>query len=184
MEDFDDYDNVPEDEVVDALRSLSIIAPNPIDNTLDIPGMQTAMTTPQLASRAVGLVKKYNKKHHFTYSVKQKIAIVQEAIASGNVRSTAVAHKVQPCQIRAWRGQIDELKLKVLLNPNAKTTHRGRLVEFFELENKVHNWVEEMRQEDIPVRTNNIIAQALSMDDSKKFKNSNPQLISDGFIVS
>jgi hypothetical protein len=56
---------------------------------------------------------------------------------------------------------VNELKTKALLKLNSKTPHFGRPVEFLELENKLHKWVEEMRQEDIPVRTNNIIAQAM-----------------------
>jgi hypothetical protein len=51
-------------------------------------------------------------------------------------------------------------------------------VEFLEFEGKLHKWVEEMRQEDIPVRTNNIIAQAVSLDVSNTFKNGNAAKIS------
>jgi hypothetical protein len=54
-------------------------------------------------------------------------------------------------------------------------------VQFLELEGKLHKWVEEMRQEDIPVRTNNIIAQAVSLDVRNTFKNGNAAKISQWF---
>jgi hypothetical protein len=62
------------------------------------------------------------------------------------------------------------LKTKALLNPNSKTIHFGRPVEFLDLESRLHKWVEEMRQEYIPVRTNNIIAQAISLGTTNTFK--------------
>jgi hypothetical protein len=65
-----------------------------------------------------------------------------------------------------------------LLNPNSKTAHFRRPVEFLELEGKLHKWVKEIRQEYIPVRTNIIIAQAVNLDVSKTFKNGNAQKIS------
>ncbi len=143
MDELIDYVNVAEDEVIESLESLRL-TPSPGNICNNNNATAACLNTQQLARRGELLKKKYNKKHHFAFSVKQKIAIVQEAVESNNIRSTALSHKILPCQIRAWRSQIDDLKLKVLLNPNAKTTHSGRAVEFFELENKVHKWVEEM----------------------------------------
>ena len=134
MDELIDYVNVAEDEVIESLESLRL-TPSPGNICNNNNATAPCLNTQQLARRGELLKKKYNKKHHFAFSVKQKIAIVQEAVKSNNIRSTALSHKIQPCQIRAWRSQIDDLKLKVLLNPNAKTTHSGRAVEFFKLEN-------------------------------------------------
>jgi hypothetical protein len=49
----------------------------------------------------------------------------------------------------------------------------GRANEYLELEKKLHKWIEELCQEDIPVRTNNIIAQAINLDKSGQFKRCN-----------
>jgi transposase-like protein len=168
-----DYDDiVAEDEVTSALRSLNIN----ISSTTSTRSTN-ALSNQQMARRCL-LSKRYNKTHHYVYSIKQKLSILQEAIEVKNIRSTAQKYKVQPCQIRSWRKQVNELKTKALVNPNSKTTHLGRPVEFLDLESKLHKWVEEMRQEDIPVRTNNIIAQAISMDVSNTFKKGNAQRIS------
>jgi Helix-turn-helix domain len=168
-----DYDDiVTEDEVTSALRSLNInISLNTSTRSTN------ALSNQQMARRCL-LSKWYNKTLHYVYSIKQKLSILQEAIEVKNIRSTAHKYKVQPCQIRSWRKQENELKIKALLNPNSKTTHSGRPVEFLDLESKLHKWVEEMRQEDIPVRTNDIIAQAISMDVSNTFKKGNVQRIS------
>jgi Tc5 transposase DNA-binding domain len=165
MDDFNIDNTVAEDEVTTALSSLNI------GNTTNV--ITVPLSNQQMARRCL-FSKKYNKKHQFTYS----LSIVQEAIEVKNIRSTATKNKVQPCQIRSWRSQIHDLKTKALLNPNSKTAHFGRPVEFLESEGKLHKWVEEMRQEDIPVRTNNIIAQAVSLDASNTFKNGNAQKIS------
>jgi hypothetical protein len=76
-----------------------------------------------------------------------------------------------------------------MLNPNSKTAHFGRPAEFLELEGKLHKWVEEMRQENIPVRTKNIFTKAVftkavSLDGTNTFKNGTSyQKISNGFNV-
>jgi hypothetical protein len=81
---------VAEDEVTTALRSLNI---GNMSNVVTVP-----LSNQQMARRCLWS-KKYNKKHHFAYSIKQKLSIVQEAIKVKNVRSTATKYKVQPCQI-------------------------------------------------------------------------------------
>jgi DDE superfamily endonuclease/Tc5 transposase DNA-binding domain len=169
---YDDEDIVAEDEVTLALTYLNLNNPS---RTITRPTNE--LSNQQMARRCL-LTKKYNKKHHFVYSIKQKLAILQEAIEVKNIRSTARKYKVQPCQIRSWRKQVNDLKTKALLNPNSKTIHFGRPVEFLDLESRLHKWVEEMRQEDIPVCTNNIIAQAISLDTTNTFKKGNAQRIS------
>jgi hypothetical protein len=65
---------------------------------------------------------------------------------------------------------VNEFKTKALLILNSKTTHFDHPVEIMDLKRNFHKLVEEMRQEYIPVRTNNIIAQAISMDVINTFK--------------
>jgi hypothetical protein len=49
-------------------------------------------------------------------------------------------------------------------NPNVKTDGIEQAVEYLELEEKLHKWIEELCQEDIQVQTNNNIAQAINLD--------------------
>jgi Tc5 transposase DNA-binding domain len=56
---------------------------------------------------------------------------------------------------------------------HAKTAGVGRVVEYLELERKLHKWIEELRLEDILVRTNKIIAQAINLDETGQFKRGN-----------
>jgi Tc5 transposase DNA-binding domain len=51
------------------------------------------------------------------------------------------------------------------------------LLSYLELEKKLDKWIEELHQEDIPVRTNNIIAQAINLDESGQFKRGNAACI-------
>ena len=90
-----------------------------------------------------------------------------------NIKATARRYKIAPKQIRNWRGQIFDLRQKAVINPHAKTTGAGPVVEYFDLEEKLHKWIEELRLEDIPVRTNNIIAQAINLDETGQFKRGN-----------
>jgi protein-tyrosine-phosphatase len=115
-------------------------------------------------SDRITVLKKTHQKHNFAYSVKQKILITQETESVGNVKATARKYKILPKQILNWRSQLFELRQKARSNPNAKTAGAGRVVEYLELEKKLHKWIEELRLEDIPVRTNNIIAQAINLD--------------------
>jgi hypothetical protein len=66
---------------------------------------------------------------------------------------------------------VHDLKTKALLSPNSKTTHFGCPVEFLDLEKRLHKWVKKMHQEDIPVRTSNVIAQAISLDTTNLLEN-------------
>jgi hypothetical protein len=90
MDDFNMDNTVAEDEAMTALRSLNI---GNMSNVDTLP-----LSTQEMARRCF-LSKKYQKKHHFAYSIKQKLSIVQEAIEVKNFRSTATKYKVQPCQI-------------------------------------------------------------------------------------
>jgi Tc5 transposase DNA-binding domain len=169
---YDDEDIVAEDELTLALTYLNLNNPS-----CSITRPTNKLSNQEMARRCF-LSKRYYRKHHFVYLIKQKLSILQEAIEVKNIRSTVYKFKVQPCQIRSWRKQVHDLKTKALLSPNSKTTHFGRPVEFLDLESRLHKWVEEMRQEDIPVRTNNIIAQAISLDTTSTFKKGNAQRIS------
>lgn len=119
-------------------------------------------------SKAKGLSR---KPHHYRYSIKQKIHIVREAYEKdNNIRKTARVYRVQPKQIREWNKNMKDLKEKCLQNPRARSIHKGRDLENYELEKELHAWVLEQRQEDIPVKTDNIIAEAIRRDESGTFR--------------
>jgi hypothetical protein len=59
-----------------------------------------------------------------------------------------------------------ELQQKAQSKPNAKTAGIRQAVENLELERKLHKWIEELHQEDIPVHTNDIMARATNLDDN------------------
>jgi hypothetical protein len=109
--------------------------------------------------------------HNFFYNVRQKNQIVREALSlPNNIRATAKKYKVQPCQIRQWRKNYDKITNKVLTNPKALTTNAGRKVENFELEVELNAWFEQMQLEDIPVKTNLLVAEAINLDTAGTFK--------------
>jgi hypothetical protein len=81
-----------------------------------------------------------------------------------NIKATARKYKISSKQIHKWQAQLFDLRQKARSNQNAKTAGLGQAVECLELEKKLHKWIEELRQEDIPVCTNNTIAQAITLD--------------------
>jgi hypothetical protein len=60
--------------------------------------------------------------------------------------------------------------VKSVIEPKCQTAGLGQAVEYLDLEKKLHRWIEELGQEDIPVHTNNIIAQAINLDETGQFK--------------
>ena len=72
-------------------------------------------------------------------SVAKKLEIIQKANETGNVKGTAEAYKVQPKQVRYWRGQIQQLIGKISINRRAKTIHSGNGAHHPELESNVYS---------------------------------------------
>jgi hypothetical protein len=119
------------------------------------------------------LSKRYNEKHHFVYSIKQKLSILQEATEVKDIRSRAHKYRVQMCQIHSWRKQVNDIKTKALLTLNSKTTHFGCPAEFLDLESS------KLVRKVLPVCTNNImIAQVISVVVTNTLKKGNVQHLS------
>jgi hypothetical protein len=70
--------------------------------------------------------------------------------------------------LHQWQKNLRELKEKAVLNPNAYTISKGMSIQNKELEEKLTEWFEEMRAEDIAVSTQLIIMQACKLQ--KDFK--------------
>jgi len=84
--------------------------------------------------------------------------IVQKAHERKNrIRPIASLYRIQPCSIHQWKKNLAKLRDKALVNPNAKTTHKGKLVDDLNLEKDLKKWITEQRAKDIMVRTRDII---------------------------
>ena len=115
-------------------------------------------------------VNRMHKRHNFTYSIRQKINMMNEAQSMGlSVRATAKLWGCCPGSISHHKKNLNKYMEKVLINPNAKTANKGRTPFDIDLERSFNEWYEELEMEDIPVKTSNIIAYALSLQPN--FKN-------------
>jgi hypothetical protein len=109
--------------------------------------------------------KRRRKRHCYNYTVKQKIAIVQEAYSKPNyVRKFARKEGMtRSHDIRKWKKMLDKLKAKALVNPHAKTCGKGPTIKDFEFEQELKFWILQQRDQDIPVQTRDIIHCAIQM---------------------
>jgi transposase-like protein len=117
------------------------------------------------------------KRRHYNYTVKQKIAIVQQAYSKPNyvikfAREYGLARDVD---IRKWKRMLGKLKEKAQTNPHAKSVHKGPVVRDLEFEKDVKDWILEQREMDIAVRTKDIIYYATAANPS--FKNSSQKTL-------
>lgn len=99
------------------------------------------------------------KRHYYNYTVKQKIAIVQQAYSKPKyvkefARIEGMAHA---SAIRKWKKMLGKLKTKCLQNPHAKTCGKGPTIKDLAFEEETKSWIMEQRDKDIPVRTKDII---------------------------
>jgi Tc5 transposase DNA-binding domain len=98
------------------------------------------------------------KRHHYSFTVKAKILMVQEAYGiPKNVNKTADKFSVHRSGVVSWKNQLLQLKAKALINPYAKTIHAGRDVHDVDIDPVIKAWVVAQRIQDIPVTTRNII---------------------------
>lgn len=95
--------------------------------------------------------------------ITDKIKICNEAASVGNVKATARKYNVFPYQIRYWRKQLEQIKDKAKNNVKAFTVNSGKMVEKAEVEKAVYEWIIELRQDDIPVSSSQVIAKSLSI---------------------
>ncbi len=70
-----------------------------------------------------------------------KVEIVKSARAGGNVKRTARKYNVQPCQIRRWRNNIEEITQLADQNLKRLNVHKGRKIIEPDLEDAVYTWV-------------------------------------------
>jgi hypothetical protein len=99
------------------------------------------------------------KRYFYNYTVKQKIAIVQEAYSRPNyVRKFArMEGMVRHSVICKWKAALPRLKAKALQNPHAKTCNKGPKVSHAEFETEVKDWICDQIDVYIPVQTGDII---------------------------
>jgi hypothetical protein len=97
--------------------------------------------------------------------VKQKITIVQAAYSKPKYVNKFARKEgmARASDIRTWKCKLDKLKAKALVNPHAKTCGKGPTIKDFEFEQEVKFWILEQRDQDIPVRTRDIINHAIQV---------------------
>jgi hypothetical protein len=74
------------------------------------------------------------RRNNYFYDVVQKIKIAKEAVSYNTIRGTARIYRVDEKCIRYWLSTMEQLLAKAVINPKAKTTNMGPLVEFIEVE--------------------------------------------------
>ena len=106
------------------------------------------------------------KKHkrHLFFSNCAELMIMNEARSTKNKKATARKYKIQPDSIRQWEQNRLTITAKSMINPHSKTTNRGMVPIYNDLEIKLYDWFEQMQLEDIAVKSNNIIAQAVKIN--------------------
>ncbi len=97
-------------------------------------------------------------------SVKQKLLIVDEATTTGNIRSTARKHQVQPSQIRKWRKNYEQIKAAVAVSPTKLTVHCRPKITYPELKRRVYDWVNAQRDDEYAVSPSDIFDRVVSSD--------------------
>jgi Tc5 transposase DNA-binding domain/DDE superfamily endonuclease len=118
-----------------------------------------------------------HRPHNFGFSIGQKIYMCERAIAVKSIRGTAREFGWTQANIQYGIKNLENYKRKARIRPTAKTANKGRVPTDIELEEKVNLWYEELEMDDIPVKTDNIIAYAISLDN--KFKEGNKKLLQD-----
>jgi hypothetical protein len=103
--------------------------------------------------------KRRHRRHYYNYTVKQKIAIVQEAYSKPKYVAKFARIKGMPrdTDICTWKKMLCKLKVKALQNPHAKSCHPRPSVQDMEFERETKQWILDQRAMHIGVRTRNII---------------------------
>ena len=93
--------------------------------------------------------KRFRKMYLYMYTVRQKVEIVLEANSKkNNKRATARKYEIKPGALYQWEKNLIKLKEKILVNPNAFTTNKGKAPVDVKMEDKLSIWFEELRKED------------------------------------
>jgi transposase-like protein len=117
-----------------------------------------------------GKKQRQRKRNNFNYTIKQKIAMVREAYSKPKYvnefcRESGLAN---PSLLRKWKFAIGKLQQKALVNPHARSCHKGRKVDDLPFELEMKDWVMEQRSMDIAVRTKDIINHVLRVSPTFK----------------
>lgn len=132
----------------------------------------TITTNLQSTNVKVGKLKcGVDSRHHFSFSVRQKVKIVREGTRSiGLINKTCKKYKIQTSQFRTWRKKLPDLIKKCMDNPRSRTIHLGRQLDDNELQETLHDWIVDLRDQDIPVSTKAILAKAISLSPTIEMK--------------
>ena len=92
--------------------------------------------------------KRIHRRHNFSYSIAQKIRIIEEAKRVGNIRATADYYGMWQGSIQYGVKNLATYYEKARKKPSAKTTNKGKIPFDVELEQQVNTWFEEREMED------------------------------------
>jgi transposase-like protein len=102
-----------------------------------------------------------HKRHHYYFTVKEKINIVWETKEGKySQRYMARKYKVHESSICHWIKNFSRMIAKGGVNPTAETSHHGREVFYGPVESEVKNWIDEMCDQDIISQTEDVINKA------------------------
>lgn len=104
-----------------------------------------------------------------SYTVNQKLKVLEALSLTNNKRATAKKFGVQPSQIRRWKLNKAKLLAKKLKNPKAKSVHSGMPAMHEAIESEVYDWLIEQRENGFAVSTADVITKATLIDST--FKN-------------
>jgi hypothetical protein len=115
----------------------------------------------QQANDGGGGMKKQRQRarRSFNYTVRQKIAMAREAYSRPKYVKQFARERglASACMLRKWKNNLGELQLKAMVNPHARSCHKGRKVKDLDFELEVKEWILDQRKMDIAVRMNDII---------------------------
>lgn len=109
------------------------------------------------------------RRYHYKYNNEQKAIIVRESVAVNAFNRVARKYGVQPNQLRHWRKNYKEICDAAMRNNKSLTIHKGRKLEYPELEVQLYNWFEQMHSQDIGVTTRQMVLECQDIEPS--FKN-------------
>jgi hypothetical protein len=93
-----------------------------------------------------GKKQRQQKRNDFSCTIKQKIAMVREAYSKPNYANIFCRESelANPSLLRKWKSAIGKLQQqKALVNPHARSCHKGRKVDDSPFELEMKDWVME-----------------------------------------
>ncbi|CAG8813132.1 587_t:CDS:2, partial [Gigaspora margarita] len=121
-----------------------------------------------------------NKSHH-SWSIKEKLMVLCYLEHTDSVRATAKCFEIEPKQVRDWRDKKQELLNAVSY---VLTLNRGQQTQYPLLEEKLVDWIEELRSMQNAITRNMVVRKAKALAQTDEIKNTYSNISSFKFSIN